>query len=168
MENPNFNPLKHFKTIEDELKDLEDYPMPGATIYKNPSEPSKLEACIEGPKGTVYEGGKFIIDVKLEGVWPYRLPVSFFRTNIFHPSVIDGAFCNEIVCTYWDDICINWCHKMTLRRLLFLFLQLLEFGQETDSGYVLNHEAQKLYKEDRELYNKTAREWTLMYATQEN
>ena len=141
--------------------------MPGATIYlKDSCDHRDLEACIDGPKGTVYEGGKFIISVKLEETCPLY-PVSYFRTKILHPSISEGGgFCNEIVCTYYDDMCISWCHNMSLRKLLGLFLQLLEFGQKTDGGHALNHEAHKLYNENRDLYDKTAREWTLKYATQ--
>ena len=131
------------KRIEKDLQQIGVNPLPGATIKLiDPNKPDILEACIDGPTGTVYDGGKFIIGLKLEAIVPYIKPVTYFKTKIFHPSIsTGGAFCNEIVCTYWDDCSINWWFPtIDLRSLLGLYLKLLQFGQTTNGGYALNQE----------------------------
>ena len=88
---------------------------------------------LDGPIGTVYEGGVFFIDIRLEGITPHLKPVTTFKTKIYHPSVKDdGSFCNEKISTFWDDIAVGWIsHGMTIRDIMVKLQTLLESGQDT-------------------------------------
>lgn len=46
-----------------------------------------LKACITGPPGTPYEGGSFIVDVKIPTEYPFRPPLMRFETNVWHPNI---------------------------------------------------------------------------------
>lgn len=46
-----------------------------------------LEGQFEGPPDTPYEGGKFLVDVKIPTDYPFRPPQMKFKTKIWHPNV---------------------------------------------------------------------------------
>jgi hypothetical protein len=51
------------------------------------SELSHLRASFTGPPDTPYEGGTYIVDVKIPHEYPFRPPVMFFQTKLWHPNV---------------------------------------------------------------------------------
>ena len=52
-----------------------------------------LKACIPGPPGTPYEGGKYIVDVKIPTEYPFRPPVMKFITPVWHPNISSQTVC---------------------------------------------------------------------------
>lgn len=46
-----------------------------------------LKASITGPPGTPYEGGKFVVDVKIPTEYPFRPPIMKFDTKVWHPNI---------------------------------------------------------------------------------
>ena len=46
-----------------------------------------LLASFPGPPDTPYEGGTYVIDIKIPHEYPFRPPVMFFKTKIWHPNV---------------------------------------------------------------------------------
>lgn len=46
-----------------------------------------LLASFPGPPDTPYEGGTYVVDVKLPNEYPFRPPVMFFKTKLWHPNV---------------------------------------------------------------------------------
>ena len=80
-------------------------------------------------------------------------------------SIDGGSFCNEIVCTYWDDCCVNWCPRdLKLREFVKLFPRLLKEGINTSYGLACNQAAHKLLNENPEAFKAMAEEWTKNYA----
>ena len=51
------------------------------------SDVTHLKARFTGPPDTPYEGGTFIVDVKLPPDYPFRPPVMKFDTKLWHPNV---------------------------------------------------------------------------------
>jgi len=51
------------------------------------SELSHLRASFPGPPDTPYEGGTYIVDVKIPHEYPFRPPVMYFTTKLWHPNV---------------------------------------------------------------------------------
>ena len=48
---------------------------------------TKLCGRFEGPPGTVYEGGKYEINIDIPSEYPFRPPIMKFATKIWHPNV---------------------------------------------------------------------------------
>lgn len=46
-----------------------------------------LKASILGPPGTPYEGGTFMVDIKMPNDYPFRPPVMKFDTKVWHPNI---------------------------------------------------------------------------------
>lgn len=54
-----------------------------------------LHGTIQGPEGTVYEGGVFEIDIVIPKNYPFEPPKMKFTTKIWHPNISSqtGAIC---------------------------------------------------------------------------
>lgn len=52
-----------------------------------------LKAMITGPPGTPYEGGTFVVDVKIPTEYPFRPPVMKFDTKVWHPNISSQTVC---------------------------------------------------------------------------
>lgn len=48
---------------------------------------SHLEAQFQGPPDTAYEGGTFVVDIKIPNEYPFRPPIMKFKTLLWHPNV---------------------------------------------------------------------------------
>ncbi|CAK87339.1 unnamed protein product (macronuclear) [Paramecium tetraurelia] len=112
---------------------------------------------INGSPDTPYEGGYFQIDIVLTADYPYKPPKMKFDTRIWHPNISSqtGAICLDILKDEWSP-------ALSIRTAL-LSLQALLCDPQPDSpqdAVVANQ-----YKTNRELFTKTAKEWTLNYAS---
>ena len=58
------------------------------------SELSHLRASFPGPPDTPYEGGTYIVDVKIPHEYPFRPPVMYFTTKLWHPNVSSQTVCS--------------------------------------------------------------------------
>ncbi len=78
------------RRVAKELADMEaDSKTSGITAQpaNNSGDLTHLKACLPGPPGTPYEGGRFIVDVKIPGEYPFRPPVMKFDTRVWHPNI---------------------------------------------------------------------------------
>jgi Ubiquitin-conjugating enzyme len=48
---------------------------------------SHLKASFPGPPDTPYEGGTYVVDIKIPQEYPFRPPVMKFETKLWHPNV---------------------------------------------------------------------------------
>ena len=46
-----------------------------------------LRASFPGPPDTPYEGGTYIVDIKIPQEYPFRPPQMSFKTKLWHPNV---------------------------------------------------------------------------------
>lgn len=53
----------------------------------NGDDLTHLRGTFQGPPGTPYEGGTFIVDIKLPQDYPFRPPIMKFETRVWHPNV---------------------------------------------------------------------------------
>lgn len=53
----------------------------------DPSDMTHLQGRFKGPPGTPYEGGEFVIDIKLPDNYPFMPPKMKFETKVWHPNV---------------------------------------------------------------------------------
>jgi len=52
-----------------------------------------LEGQFEGPPDTPYEGGKYIVDIRIPNDYPFRPPIMKFTTRLWHPNVSSQTVC---------------------------------------------------------------------------
>ncbi len=103
-----------------------------------------------------YEGGTFLLEIKIPDTYPFNPPKVKFTTRIWHPNIssVTGAICLDIL----KD---QWAAAMTLRTVLLSIQALLASAEPDDpqDAVVANQ-----YKNHFSIYKKTARHWTNIYA----
>ena len=74
---------------------------------------TELRGEIVGPPDTPYEGGTFVLEIKIPETYPFNPPKVRFITKIWHPNIssVTGAICLDIL----KD---QWAAAMTLRTVL--------------------------------------------------
>ncbi|XP_067645993.1 ubiquitin-conjugating enzyme E2-22 kDa isoform X1 [Eurosta solidaginis] len=125
---------------------------------------TELRGEIAGPPDTPYEGGKFVLEIKVPETYPFNPPkfsdreikLVRFITKIWHPNIssVTGAICLDIL----KD---NWAAAMTLRTVLLSLQALLAAAEPDDpQDAVVAYQ----YKDKYQLFLMTAKHWTNVYA----
>lgn len=117
---------------------------------------TELKGEIAGPPDTPYEGGNFVLEIKVPETYPFNPPKVRFITKIWHPNIssVTGAICLDIL----KD---QWAAAMTLRTVLLSLQALLSAAEPDDPQDAV---VAKQYKEHPELFRQTATHWTFVYA----
>jgi len=117
---------------------------------------TELRGEIGGPVDTPYEGGTFVLEIKIPETYPFNPPKVRFVTKIWHPNVssVTGAICLDIL----KD---QWAAAMTLRTVLLSIQALLGAAEPDDPQDAV---VARQYKEMPEVFKKTARHWTSAHA----
>ncbi|EMR63640.1 hypothetical protein MGN70_002117 [Eutypa lata] len=115
-----------------------------------------LKASITGPPGTPYEGGKFVVDVKIPTEYPFRPPIMKFDTKVWHPNISSqtGAICLDTLSTAWSPV-------LTIKSTLLSLQSLFESPEPKDPQ---DAEVAKMMMTDPPAFNKKAHEWAVQYA----
>jgi len=115
-----------------------------------------LKGTINGSEGTPYEGGIFDVDITIPKSYPFEPPKMKFMTKIWHPNISSqtGAICLDILKDQWSP-------ALTIKTAL-LSLQALLCSPEPDDPQ--DAEVARMYKTDRDNYERTAKFWTDTYA----
>ncbi|XP_017773727.1 PREDICTED: ubiquitin-conjugating enzyme E2-22 kDa [Nicrophorus vespilloides] len=117
---------------------------------------TELKGEIAGPPDTPYEGGNFVLEIKVPETYPFNPPKVRFITKIWHPNIssVTGAICLDIL----KD---QWAAAMTLRTVLLSLQALLSSAEPDDPQDAV---VAKQYKDKLDMFEKTARHWTHVYA----
>lgn len=143
-----------------ELKDKSLYDNISAGPYDDGTTGYKINmnhwsAQLIGPKDSPFEGGDFKLDIKIPADYPFKPPEVKFLTKIYHPNInSSGVICLDILKN-------NWSPALTIGRVLLSISSLLTDCNPKDP---LAPDVAKVYIENKELYNETAKKWTQQYA----
>ena len=135
---------------------LKNNPLPGITFHFNESDITDIQADIEGPVATPYEGGIFRVIIKIPLNFPQVAPKGIFMTKIYHPNISEqGEICVNTLKRDWDPK--NWSLSNLFQVIKCLLI--IPFPQSA-----LNEEAGKLFMEDYEAFFKYAKWFTTIHA----
>lgn len=130
-------------------------PPEGIKIHINEADITDIQATIEGPEGTPYEGGRFRVKIVLSENYPSSPPKGFFVTKIFHPNVDKkGSICVNTLKKDWKKE-YGITHVLTVIKCLLI---------HPNPASALNEEAGKLLLEQYEEFAKHAKMMTEVHA----
>ena len=94
--------IEYFDQEDEETTSFTYIPAHGSSV-------SEIHAVINGPEGTPFDGGKFLMKLVLSEDYPNTPPRGYFITKIYHPNVSSNG-----------DICVNtlkkdWAPDTTVR-----------------------------------------------------
>ncbi len=113
------------------------------------------EATIIGPSDTPYEGGVFKLRINFPSDYPFKPPKIVFDTPIYHCNInSNGSICLDILKREWSP-------ALTISKVLLSICSLLAEPNPDDP---LVPEISKLYKKNKYVYYKKAKEHTQKYA----
>lgn len=144
------------KRLQHELLCIKENPPENVTA--GPVDDDNLfhwQATIAGPQDTPYQGGLFFLDIQYPTDYPFKPPKVRFITKIYHPNInSQGGICVDIL----RD---NWSPALTTAKVLLSISSLLANPNPDDP---LVPDIARLYKNNREKYNKNARDYSKKYA----
>ena len=139
---------------------LKNNPINGINYYFNENDITDIQADIEGPTATPYEGGIFRVQIKISNYFPNNAPKGIFLTKIFHPNISEqGEICVNTLKRDWDPK--NWSLSNLFQVIKCLLI--IPFPQSA-----LNEEAGKLFMEDYDQFFKIAKIFTSIHAKANN
>ena len=139
---------------------LKNNPINGINYHFNDNDITDIQADIEGPVSTPYEGGIFRVKIKIPPDFPKIAPKGIFLTKIYHPNISEqGEVCVNTLKRDWDPK--NWS-LINLFQVIRCLL-IIPFPQSA-----LNEEAGKLFMEDYEQFFKIAKLYTSIHACLNN
>ena len=143
------------KRLQNELQDLQVNPVSNCSAGPIDSDLTHWQATIFGPEDTPYAGGIFNMDIKFTSEYPFKPPKIFFKTPIYHCNINrQGGICLDIL----KD---NWSPALNTSRLLLSICSLLAEPNPSDP---LVHEIADLLKQNKDVHDANAREYTMKYA----
>uniref|UniRef100_A0A8C0ABB6 UBC core domain-containing protein n=1 Tax=Bos mutus grunniens TaxID=30521 RepID=A0A8C0ABB6_BOSMU len=148
-------PTMALKRIHKELNDLARDPPAQCSAGPVGDDMFHWQATIMGPNDSPYQGGVFFLTIHFPTDYPFKPPKVAFTTRIYHPNInSNGSICLDILRSQWSP-------ALTISKVLLSICSLLCDPNPDDP---LVPEIARIYKTDREKYNRIAREWTQKYA----
>jgi len=142
---------------------LQNDPPPGVAAYApNAADPSHLRAQINGPPGTPFSGGIYLLSLRFTNRYPFEPPRVRFVTPVHHPNIDSaGRICLD---TLKSPPAGSWSPAVSLPSLLTTLRALLSDPNPDDA---LVPEIADMYKVDVKRFEEEARRVTQKEATAE-
>lgn len=143
------------KRINKELQDMGRDPPANCSAGPVGDDLFHWQATLMGPSESPYQGGVFFLDIHFPADYPFKPPKIHFTTRVYHPNInSNGGICLDILKDEWSP-------ALTVSKILLSICSLLTDANPDDP---LVPDIANIYKNNRELFNKTAAEWTAKYA----
>lgn len=143
------------KRIKREYQDIGRDPPSNCSAGPQQDDLFHWTATIMGPPDSPYAGGVFFLTIHFPTDYPFKPPKVTFTTKIYHPNIsANGSICLDILREQWSP-------ALTLSKVLLSICSLLTDPNPDDP---LVPEIAQTYKNDKERYKSTAKEWTRKYA----
>lgn len=115
-----------------------------------------LQASFLGPPDTPYEGGTYIVDIKIPNEYPFRPPEIKFKTKIWHPNISSqtGVICLDTLGSAWSPV-------LTIKSALLSLQSLLTTPEPRDPQ---DAEVAKMLMNHPERFYRVARDWAVKHA----
>jgi ubiquitin-conjugating enzyme E2 A len=125
----------------------------GLDATYDPSNILIWTGMISGLRETVWEGGRFKVELQFNDSYPFQPPrIKFLKPVPFHPNIgQDGDICVDLLGKQWDPT----------SNILWILGSLQYFLITPNPESTLNDEAGNLYKTDRKQYDKMVRQSVL-------
>jgi ubiquitin-conjugating enzyme E2 D/E len=141
------------KEISDMEKDTDAATNCSAGLYNN--DLFNWQATIIGPDETPYEGGVFSLKIAFPADYPFKPPKITFETKIYHPNInASGGICLDILKDQWSP-------ALNTTKVLLSICSLMADPNPNDP---LVPEIARLYKSNKDEFNRIAKEHTEKYA----
>jgi ubiquitin-conjugating enzyme E2 D len=141
--------------LQKELKDLEESPITNCSAGPLNDDIKIWQAMIFGPDDTPYQGGVFDVRIEFTEEYPFKPPKVYFVTPVYHCNINKrGGICLDILNTSWSP-------ALTIGKVLISICSLLAEPNPEDP---LVPSIANLYKENRDLHDANAREFTIRHA----
>eukprot|EP01053_Blabericola_migrator_P000442 Blabericola_migrator_1__441@NODE_1105_length_5426_cov_115_322635_g569_i1_p6_GENE_NODE_1105_length_5426_cov_115_322635_g569_i1NODE_1105_length_5426_cov_115_322635_g569_i1_p6_ORF_typecomplete_len154_score22_55UQ_con/PF00179_26/8_7e49ProkE2_B/PF14461_6/4_6e08RWD/PF05773_22/0_0069UEV/PF05743_13/0_054_NODE_1105_length_5426_cov_115_322635_g569_i122483 len=143
------------KRIGKEIHELKHDCPPGIQAEPDVNNQRYFRIKMEGPEGTVYEGGVYRLELFLPETYPMEPPKVRFLTKIYHPNIDKlGRICLDILKEKWSP-------ALQVRTVLLSIQALLSAPEPSDplDASIANH-----FIHDKASAERTAREWNMKYA----
>mmetsp|Transcript_18628 Transcript_18628/g.33334 ORF Transcript_18628/g.33334 Transcript_18628/m.33334 type:complete len:193 (+) Transcript_18628:1310-1888(+) len=152
--------MQNASRIQKELKEVQSEAQAGVSAKLVEGKLNHWKGEIQGPEGTPYEGGNFVVDIKIPENYPFVPPKMRFDTKIWHPNVssANGAICLDILKDEWSP-------ALTMRTALLSLQALLCDPNPSDPQ---DAQVAAQYKKNVKEWEATAKFWTQTYAMTED
>uniref|UniRef100_A0A914WW25 UBC core domain-containing protein n=1 Tax=Plectus sambesii TaxID=2011161 RepID=A0A914WW25_9BILA len=152
--NSNNEPLPWMR-LKKELSDIQKEPPAGCSAGPINDDLFHWQATIQGPQDSPYKDGVFFLTIDFPIDYPFKPPKVLFKTLIYHPNIDKaGNICLDILKSQWSP-------ALTVSKLL---LSISSLFCDPNEDYHLVPEIGQMYVNNREKFNRIAREWTLKHA----
>eukprot|EP01064_Diplonema_japonicum_P033766 TRINITY_DN6751_c0_g1_i1.p1 TRINITY_DN6751_c0_g1~~TRINITY_DN6751_c0_g1_i1.p1 ORF type:complete len:167 (+),score=27.74 TRINITY_DN6751_c0_g1_i1:38-502(+) len=152
---PRITAANRERRLQSELKQVHRAPSPGVMAGIVGDDLMLWKAVISGTQGTPYEGGVFFLKIQVPYEYPFKPPKITFTTRLYHPNVnSNGGICLDVLGQQWSP-------AMTVPKALLAVQSLM--GDPTHYDALVPVIGKQL-RDNREEFEKTAKEWTQKYA----
>ena len=149
------------KRVKKELADMAENEIAGVAVNGGEDESGDkniVHARIAGPAGSPYEGGTFLVEVRLPEKYPNKPPVVNFVTPIYHCNIDkSGTPCPALL--FGGG---GWTPSTQIRTVL---MQLVQLMRDCDPGSALRPDLGTLYDTNPTAYAAEAKSFTAEHAS---
>ena len=139
-----------------ELGDLTKNPIDGVEIKPSDVDVAQWDIVIDGPEGTPFVGGKFIVHLDFSQGYPFKPPKINFVTKIYHPNVKTdtGEICTQAI----DD---QWVPTLNAKFVIEAILTVIKTPNAENAQEVA---IAQTFQSNKSSWEATAAQWTAQYA----
>ena len=155
----NSRALKMNRRILKEIEVMKSNPNPCFEfIPPNDDNIRHFQAIINGPGGTPYEGGRFLLDIVIPDGYPKPdhtgRPRFKFISKVYHPNIgVNGDICLDILAG-------NYSPQSSLESLI---VSLVSMFMDPNTSSPMNSEAGSKYDHNRIDFDATVKQWIEKY-----